>query len=235
MKAAGYIRVSTSGQLDNTSLENQAEQITEYCQLNNLELLPIYNEGAGSGGDDDRSEFQRLMADARLQKFQFIVVREFGRFGRDLPDVLYYEKILKSFGVKLISLKQQFNDDPYGQAMKQMSGVFDELERKIIKERLHGGRNKLWKEKKSFIGHLPFGYCWILEAKKIILVDEEAKLYKQMVEDFMDRDLSMHAIAKKLNDQHRLSRTGKKWATASISAIFAHTIYYGYLVSNQFL
>ncbi len=42
--AVGYIRVSTSGQLDNTSLEGQAESITNYCESNDLELLKIYDE-----------------------------------------------------------------------------------------------------------------------------------------------------------------------------------------------
>lgn len=55
-KAVGYVRVSTSGQAsdDKTSLNNQKNQIAEYCQYEKLELLRYYEDPGWSGVKDDR-------------------------------------------------------------------------------------------------------------------------------------------------------------------------------------
>ncbi len=232
-KAAGYIRVSTSGQLDNTSLEDQAQQITDYCSLNNLELLPIYDEGWQSGADAERPELQRLLADARLQKFQFVVVREFSRFGRNVADMLYHNEILKKHNIKLISLKQQFRDDPYGEAMQQMSSIFDELERKLIKERTHGGRNIKWREKKRWIGHLPFGYAFDKEACKIVQVSKEAAVIRRIVDLYLgDIKHSFNDICSILKNENITTKQEKTWTTAHMSLQLKHTLYYGFFVAN---
>jgi site-specific DNA recombinase len=75
MRAAGYIRVSTSGQIgpDKVSLENQQNQIQRYCDYKQWEVLTIYNESAASGAKVERPVLQRLLDDATHGTFGAVV------------------------------------------------------------------------------------------------------------------------------------------------------------------
>ena len=45
-KAVGYIRVSTQGQVrDGYSLSYQRDEIMQYCAVNEIELVAIYEDG----------------------------------------------------------------------------------------------------------------------------------------------------------------------------------------------
>ena len=85
MKAVGYIRVSTPGQLDNTSLEDQEKEIKAYCLRSGWELLePIYRDGGISGSSmESRGDMQKLISDGTAKLFQVVVTWAITRFGRD--------------------------------------------------------------------------------------------------------------------------------------------------------
>lgn len=72
-KAVGYIRVSTYGQMkEGYSLGYQREEVIRYCELNNVELLNIYEDRGLSGAtvDEegltvDREGLQDMLADLK--------------------------------------------------------------------------------------------------------------------------------------------------------------------------
>ena len=233
-KAAGYIRVSTSGQLDNTSLEDQEFQIKQYCADNNLHLLPIYDEGSQTGADADRPQLQKLLQDADQNLFQVVVVWALDRFGRDLTDTLVHARTLKEAGVELVSVKEKFGNDPQGELFRNLLATFADYERKLIKERTHRGRLRKWREKKRWIGHLPFGYAFDKEKCKIVQVQEEAAVIRRIVELYLgDVKHSFNDICKILKKENITTKQGKKWATAHLSLQLKHTLYYGYFVANR--
>jgi site-specific DNA recombinase len=65
MKLVGYIRVSTSGQEDNTSLSEKRRRIQAYCDAFGHELFYVFEE-VGSGKDaKGRPLFQTALEMAR--------------------------------------------------------------------------------------------------------------------------------------------------------------------------
>ena len=48
-RAVSYMRISTFGQLDNTSIETQAEKIELHCKLHDIELVKPFKDEAKSG------------------------------------------------------------------------------------------------------------------------------------------------------------------------------------------
>jgi site-specific DNA recombinase len=232
--AAGYIRVSTSGQLDNTSLEDQAEQITEYCSRNNLELiLPLYDEGWQSGADNDRPKFQQMLADADQKKFEVVVIWALDRFGREMADMLVNARRLERLGIELISVKEKFGNDPQGKMMRNTLANFAEYEKALIKDRTHRGRNKKWKNKEAWIGQPPFGYRFDEKICKVVQILEEAKVVRRIVELYLNNvNYSFNDICLILKRDHTTTKRGKEWTTANLSATLSKTIYYGYHVSN---
>lgn len=231
--AAGYIRVSTVGQLDNSSLEDQEFQIKKYCAGNDLHLLPIYDEGSQSGADADRPQLQKLLQDADQNLFQVVVVWALDRFGRDLTDILVNARILKHLGIELVSVKEKFGNDPQGEMMRNTFANFADYERKLIKERTHRGRLRKWREKKRWIGHLPLGYTFDKEKCKIVQVQEEAAVIRRIVELYLgDVKHSFNDICKILKKERITTKQGKIWTTAHLSLQLKHTLYYGYFVAN---
>ena len=86
---AGYIRVSTSAQVDKgESLPEQREQISKYCSAMNYNLTKIYEDGGISGGSLERPALDRMIEDARDGKFNKIVFKKMSRFGRNARDLL---------------------------------------------------------------------------------------------------------------------------------------------------
>ena len=86
MKAAIYARVSTSDQHN----EIQIRELKEYLSRRGWELAGVY-EDEMSGAKTRRPGLDRLMEDARLHRFDVIVVWKLDRFGRSLIDLVMSE------------------------------------------------------------------------------------------------------------------------------------------------
>ncbi|MFM6267950.1 MAG: recombinase family protein, partial [Dolichospermum sp.] len=63
MKLIGYVRVSSEGQADNTSLDNQQEKIQAYCTALNHELVGLYQDVQSGGKSENRKGLQAAIAD----------------------------------------------------------------------------------------------------------------------------------------------------------------------------
>lgn len=133
MRAAIYARVSAEDQdcaiqLDQLRglAERQAWQAEEYTE-----------KLSGKEGNK-RPQLDRLMADARLRKFDVVIVWKLDRFGRSTLDTLTNIKALDSYKIRFFCPSQNIDTDihnPMARAMLQMIAVFAELERAFIVER----------------------------------------------------------------------------------------------------
>jgi DNA invertase Pin-like site-specific DNA recombinase len=69
-----------------------------------------------------------------------VVITKVDRLARSLLDLISIADDLRAQGVKLEVLSGTFNrDDPMGEAFFQMTGVFAQLERDLIRQRTHEG------------------------------------------------------------------------------------------------
>ena len=89
MKVAIYVRVSTEDQArEGYSLEVQKEYLTNHAKQNSYEIYNIYQDdgidGCSSGYTLDRPAFRRLFSDAKLKKFELVLVYKTDRFSRRL-------------------------------------------------------------------------------------------------------------------------------------------------------
>ena len=85
-RAAGYVRVSSQGQENGTSLEGQENDIKEFCQKKDWELISIYKDVASGEFTEKRAAMLRLLADAEEHKFNIVVCVNNDRFGRNLKE-----------------------------------------------------------------------------------------------------------------------------------------------------
>lgn len=132
----GYLRVSTVGQ----DTDKNKAQVYDFA--NQKGFTPIqWVEEKVSGATSWKS---RALAQAieELRKGDVLIVPELSRLGRSLKDVLDLLEILTSKGVKVYSVKENFQlngEDMQSKVMRTMIGLFAELERDFIRQRTREG------------------------------------------------------------------------------------------------
>lgn len=137
-RVALYVRVSTSGQ----AVENQVRELTAWAERAGHQLVATYQDAGISGtkGRDARPGLDQALKDAMRRRYDMLAAWSVDRLGRSLQEVVGAMQELRGAGVGLF-LHQQALDtsSPSGRAMFGMLGVFAELEREIIVERVHSG------------------------------------------------------------------------------------------------
>ncbi|RUU14382.1 recombinase family protein [Mesorhizobium sp. USDA-HM6] len=141
-RAALYLRVSTKEQ----TTENQRLELERVASAKGWAITATYqDEGiSGAKGRDKRPGYDQLLKDAIRAKFDIAMAWDVSRLGRSLAGLVQALDDLHSNGVDLY-LHQQAIDTttPSGKAMFQMTGVFAEFERSMIRERVKAGLERV--------------------------------------------------------------------------------------------
>ncbi len=139
MKAALYARVSKEeGSQNMQDPENQLKPLRSLAEGLGWEVFAEYVDYA-SGGDSNRPQFQKMLADARQHKFSVIVVWALDRFSREgMTNTLSYIKQLRMNNVGLKSIQESWLDTREQGIADLLLGIFSwvaEQEKKRISER----------------------------------------------------------------------------------------------------
>ena len=158
-RAAAYLRVSTEGQVDGTSIDTQRAQCAEAATRHGLTLVGEYVDAGVSGAAASRPALDELLAAATTGDVQVIVVAKLDRLGRSLLHLLELLTTLDAAGVRVLSATDGIDTrTPAGRLMLQLLGVFAEFERERIRERSQDGHRRR-AELGGFVGTTPpFGY-----------------------------------------------------------------------------
>lgn len=138
VKAALYLRVSTSGQ----TVENQEIALRALCTQRGWDVSQVFrDEGiSGAKGRDKRPGLDKALTEATRGTYKVLVTWAVDRLGRSLPALLETLQTLHSAGVDLIIHQQGLDTTtPAGLAMYQMLGVFASFERSMVQERVKAG------------------------------------------------------------------------------------------------
>jgi DNA invertase Pin-like site-specific DNA recombinase len=137
-RVALYARVST----DSQTTENQLLRLRAVAERHGWTVVTEFvdNGVRGAKGRRERPQFDALLNGVARREFDMIAAWSVDRLGRSLQDLLGFLLELQSKRVDLY-LDQQALDTstPMGKAMFQLCGVFAELERSIIQERVKAG------------------------------------------------------------------------------------------------
>ncbi len=207
-RAAGYIRVSSIGQIENESLGTQRAKISNYCKSNRLKLFEIYaDEGISGGTVSERIELKRALRDARNKNYDVLIVNDLSRFGRNARELLNNFEVLSDNGVELVSIKDEVNfSKPIGKTMLIMLSAIAELELTMIKERM--SENRIAKALRGVptSGKLPFGRTFdeVKEEWKVIPIKKEAINW---VADQYLKGLSLQDLAMKVETRYTFKIT----------------------------
>jgi DNA invertase Pin-like site-specific DNA recombinase len=159
-----------------------------------------------------------------------LVVHRLDRLGRELH---VQEAILgrvwaaggSTFEAVEGELPRDDPDDPMRTAMRQMAGVFAQLERGMIAVRLSGGRRRK-RARGGYSGGptVPFGWKVEGEGREARFVpDPETAPTVEAIRDLRRSGLTLEAIAQRLNEDGVASPAGAHWHINSVRRVLSRT------------
>jgi len=138
MRTGLYARVSTPDQ----TCEMQLRELREYAARRGWEITGEYVDTGWSGAKASRPELDRLMQDARLRRFDAVMVWKLDRWGRSVADCVRSRQELASLGVRFLAVTQNLDTDqsnPMSRFLLHILAAVSELEREMIRERVVAG------------------------------------------------------------------------------------------------
>jgi DNA invertase Pin-like site-specific DNA recombinase len=93
-----------------------------------------------SGAKDRRPKLDRMMVDARRQRFDIVLVARFDRFARSTKHLVLALEEFNALGIDFVSVNESVDTStPMGKMIFTVIGAVAELERSLIRERVMMG------------------------------------------------------------------------------------------------
>jgi len=208
--AFGYLRVSGESQLSGDGFPRQKAAITKWAKEHGVRIVRWFEEKAVSGTVEsiDRPAFNEMLEALLSNGTKAVLIEKLDRIARDVFIQEGTIKLLKEKGFELISVAEPdlCSDDMYRVAMRQMMGVFAELDRKSIVFKLRAARQRKKIATGRCEGRMPYGFR-----------DGEQAIIDRIKADHTQGKNYEH-IARDLNNKGVKPRTGK-WYPANVRKI----------------
>ncbi len=193
-KAAIYVRVSTEEQAkEGFSINSQIMDLEEYAKKNNMQVFKVFkDEGISGSKFEKRQGLQDMLKSANNKEFDVLLIYSYSRLGRDNYETEGIVRQLMKLGIEVISLKEQYGQDPVGVLIRQIIGAVNEFERQQIIQRLKDVMKN--KAKVGFTQNRPpLGYKMV---NKRVVVDDEKKDLVVKIFKMRRNGASLRQIAK---------------------------------------
>ena len=244
-RAAVYARYSSDLQSD-ASIDDQLRVCRRLIEGHGWTLAETYCDAALSGASLLRPDYQRLLADARLGRFDVVVAEGLDRFSRDQEHIAAFHKQMSYQDIPVFTVAE----GEISQLHVGLKGTMSALYLKDLAQKTHRGL-----EGRIEAGKSAGGICYGYRVKREIRADgsvttgereiipEEAETVVRIFRDY-DAGLSARAIAAALNEEGIPSpREGSgdgRWGASTISGnwkrgtgILNNELYIGVLVWNR--
>ncbi len=216
MLAAIYCRLSKedAGREEGSNSEsivNQQKLLKDYAQKHDFKIFDYYIDEDRSGLDRERPEFLRLIADARLGRFEVVLCKTQSRFTRDMEMVeKYIHGLFPLWGIRFISVVETYDTAVKGnKKARQISGLVNEWYCEDLSENIKAVLHKKMRDG-EFIGSFAcYGYVKSADRHGLEIEEETAAVVRRIYQMYIDGD-SCRVIAAKLTKDKILTPTAWK-------------------------
>lgn len=208
----------------------------EYCRSmlkpdEKEEKIYTFVDNGFSGGNTNRTDFQRMMQMIRKGKLKKVIVYRLDRISRSLSDFVGILQTFKEYNVQFVSSQETFDtSSPYGEMIVKILMVFAEFERQSIIERVKQAYDHRSKMGLYMGGRRPYGFIATdtivhgIKTKMFVPQSEEAEQIKYLFETYAFENISLRRLMDSLIEKGILPTAGN-WSTAKVSAILKNPIY----------
>ncbi len=230
-----YERVSTSGQEEAQTVQNQDMVLEELAKKNGYMVVEKYVDDGWSGDTLIRPALDRLRQDAKNKKWEAVIVYDPDRLARRYS---YQELVmdeLREAGVEVIFITVSSPKNPEDKILHGVRGLFAEYERAKIAERFRLGKLRTVRDG-HVIANAPYGYKYILKNKEngilhgfYEVVEDEARVVRMIFSWIANDGKTVRGVINKLKELGIQPRKSKKkvWSTSTLSSMLDNKAYIG--------
>jgi len=233
-KVAAYCRVSTDKADQMNSFESQQRFFRAYIQRQeDWELYEVYaDEGITGTSTKKRKQFNRMMADAHMGRFQLIVTKEVSRFSRNILDTIACTRELKALGIGVIFMGDGFSTlEPDSELRLSIMGSIAQEESRKTSARVKWGQARQM-ERGVVFGRSLLGYE--VENGALIMEPKGAQVVRRIFHQYAIEKKGTGIIARQLQMDGIQTRNGNlKWHSSHIIKILKNEKYVGDLVQRK--
>lgn len=252
IRIAVYMRLSKTDETmeeESNSISMQRILIRKYIASHFAECeIMEYQDDGFSGTNFNRPGVQRLLEDARNEKFDCVIVKDFSRFGRDYVEVgAYLEQIFPFLGIRFISINDHYDSGSSQGNTADLDVNFKnllyDLYSKDISQKVKTSLRARKEGGQYVSGNTPFGYEKAPDDRHMLVIcEDEAEVVREIFSLAL-QGLTSSQTAKKLNMENvptpvefkiRKGKTSRKpkgdkfyWSSSTICSILRNPVYAG--------
>jgi site-specific DNA recombinase len=256
IRAAGYPRVSDENLKDSPTLDSQEKDIRRHIAAHEYDLSEdhMYPEAMTAYYKPfrERPQLMKLLDAARRKEFDVVVVTEFSRLSRRQVEQAVIICILESYGVKVESCTEKFEDSSIGHFMRAVYAFLAELEReKIVYRTTRGKMDRLNNGNLPGLGIPTYGYEYIdtedetsaryIIKTQIVYVDRDGIAWTEpqvviFIYEKAEQGWSVRRIAITLTEMGIPTSRGKSvWSNNQVHRILTNRMYLGEAIANKWM
>jgi DNA invertase Pin-like site-specific DNA recombinase len=194
-----YVRQSSTQQvLENRESTARQYALADYAQILGWppERIIVIDQDQGQSGTraDNRSGYQRLLAEVTLDHVGIVLGLEMSRLARSSKDWHHLLELCAIFGVLLADQDGVYDpSDPNDRMLLGLKGTMSEVELHTMRNRLDRGRMNKAQRGEMFHG-VPMGYMILPNGEVAFDPDEQARSVTQLVLDKFDEIGTLYAL-----------------------------------------
>lgn len=254
IRIAIYIRLSkadTDGKVqdESNSISMQRILIRNYIASHFTSCrITEYEDDGFSGTNFNRPGVQRLLKDARNEKIDCVVVKDFSRFGRDYMEVgSYLEQIFPFLGIRFISINDHYDSASYQGSIADLDVNFKnllyDLYSKDLSQKVKTSLRARKESGQYVSGNAPFGYEKAPDDRHMLVICEDEAAVVREIFSLALQGVTSSQTAKELNLEHvptpiefkiRKGKTSRKpkgdkfyWSSSVVCSILRNPVYAG--------
>jgi site-specific DNA recombinase len=240
MKVVLYARVSSDSQDTDLSISAQLRALREYAAKQGHEIIREFVDEAESGRTASRPAFREMIALAKTKAppFEAILVWKLNRFARNRVDSITYKALLKSKGIKVISVNEPLNDSPSGQLLEGIIESIDEFYSANLGQDVKRGMRE--NAQRGFFNgsRAPHGLHRVpvqdgTRTRYKLEPDPDDSVAAKVVRRMFGmalRDMGCKEIAKLMNKEGFRTANGQPWGKTTVHKVLTNEAYCGTLV-----
>lgn len=232
-KVAAYARVSMESERLQHSLSAQVSYYSGLIQKNPAwEYAGVYaDDGITGTKTNDRTEFNRMLADCEAGKIDIILTKSISRFARNTVDLLNTVRHLKELGISVQFEKERIDSlSEDGELMLTLLASFAQEEIRSLSDNVKWGTIQRFKQGIPNGKFNIYGYKWV--GDKLAVIPEEAKIVRFMYREYM-KGASRIEIGRMLMEQGIYTRQGYQWVDSNVKVILTNITYTGNMLFQK--
>lgn len=239
---------------DSASIINQRLLLTDYALSQGFEIVNAYQDDDYSGLFSDRPDFERLIKDAKLQKFDIVIAKSQSRFTRNMEHMeKYLHNTFPLLGIRFIGVVD--NADTYNKGNKksrQINGLVNEWYCEDLSENIKAVFQSKMKDGQFIGSSCAYGYLKDPQNHNHLIIDPYAAEVVQRIFQLYVNGAGKAKIGAILSEEgilipsaykvkmlkqnyHNANaiKTTKLWSYQTIHQILNNEVYLGHTVQNK--